>query len=296
MRFALTLGCLLALGCGSAPAAAPQTPAPEAAEVPSFDSLKAVLAGPHRSDAHRARDAHRHPAETLAFFGVQPSDTVLEVWPGGGWYTEVLAPYLREEGTLIAGGYDASDEGFLGDIQRRYLENLSGHAALYSEVQHELFTRGSQLENVADDSVDSALVFRAVHNMVRGEGSPESIFETMARVLRPGGVLGIVQHRLPEELVGDGEDQRLNDGQAGYLSEGFVIGLANAAGFVLDGCSDVNANPADTHLHPDNVWSMPPSWRGEDPALQNLGESDRMTLRFRYAPDAEARPTSCGEL
>ncbi len=234
-----------------------------------------ALQGAHRSEANRARDAFRHPAETLAFFGFDPSMRVVEVWPGGGWYSEVLAPAISEEGALIAAGYDPAAEGFRGRIETAYRAKLAENPEVYGGIEHARLDQEDLMTSVPDGSVDMVLVFRAVHNMVRGEGEVANYFTAMARVLRPGGVLGIVQHRMPEDAGPP------NDGTAGYLTEALVIELAEAAGLVLDERSEINANAQDTHVHPHNVWSMPPTLEGEDEALRGLGESDRMTLRFR---------------
>lgn len=273
---------LLCIACGGAttatetPAAtttSPETGA-EVAEAPAAvetGSVEAALAGPHRSAEHRARDEFRHPAETLAFFGITPEMRVVEVWPGGGWYTEILAPMLRDHGTLIAAGYDPEDPERRGDYARTYQAKLAERPDLYDQIEHSVFLPDQLMTEVPDASADAVLVFRAVHNMVRDD-NVAVYFEQMARVLKPGGVLGIVAHRAPEgtELTAE----------SGYLTEAAVIGFAEAAGFTLEERSELNANPNDTHVHPEGVWSMPPSLRGGDESLRGLGESDRMTLRF----------------
>lgn len=245
-------------------------------------SVAAALAGAHRSDEHSARDEHRHPAETLAFFGITPEMSVVEVWPGGGWYSEVLAPTLRDHGTLIAAGYDPEDTGRRGGYERSYREKLAERPDVYDQIEHVVFTGDALMTDVPDASADAVLVFRAVHNMVRDNGPVGEYFSAMARVLKPGGVLGIVAHRTPEGL------DVATDGSAGYLTEAAVIAYAEAAGFTLAERSEINANPQDTHVHPDGVWSMPPGLRGGDESLRNLGESDRMTLRFVKAAAAPA--------
>ena len=255
-----------------------EVPTAEAVETPDMSvetgSIAAAIASPLRSEEHRARDAFRHPAETLSFFGITPQMRVVEVWPGGGWYTEILAPVLRDHGTLIAAGYDLADPGRHGDYERSYREKLAEHPVVYNQIEHVIFDSDHLMVDVPDASVDAVLVIRAVHNMVRDGDNVSAYFASMARVLKPGGVLGIVQHRMPEGL------DVPNDGTAGYLTKAAVVGYAEAAGLTLQESSDINANPRDTHVHAEGVWSMPPSLRGGDESLAGLGESDRMTLRF----------------
>lgn len=292
MKKATLLLLILSVACGgesatdATAAATAETAGAEVAQaVVSVEtgSIAASLAGSQRSEEHRARDEHRHPAETLAFFGITPEMRVVEVWPGGGWYTEVLAPVMRDHGTLIAAGYDPQDTGRRGGYERTYRAKLAERPGVYDQVEHVVFTSDAPMTDVPDASVDAVLVFRAVHNMVRDNGQVGAYFSAMARVLKPGGVLGIVAHRMPEGL------DVPNDGTAGYLTEAAVIGFAEAAGLSLAERSELNANPRDTHVHPEGVWSMPPALRGGDESLRGLGESDRMTLRF---VKAEAAPSA----
>ena len=284
---------LLCIACGgtstNAEVPTPVTSGAETAQAAvsvQTGSVAAALAGAHRSDEHRARDVHRHPAETLAFFGVTPEMNVVEVWPGGGWYSEVLAPMLRDHGTLVAAGFDPEDTGRRGGYERSYREKLAERPEVYDQIEHVVLSGDALMTGVSDASADAVLVFRAVHNMVRDDGPVAEYFAAMARVLKPGGVLGIVAHRMPEGL------DVANDGSAGYLTEAAVIAFAEAAGFTLAERSELNANAQDTHVHPDGVWSMPPGLRGGDEALRNLGESDRMTLRFVKAETSAATPAA----
>lgn len=277
---------LLCIACGGAGSTEVPTETTTGAETPAVvnvqtGSVEAALAGAHRSDEHRARDEHRHPAATLAFFGITPEMNVVEVWPGGGWYSEVLAPMLRDHGRLVAAGYDPEDTGRRGGYERTYRAKLAERPEVYDQIENVVFTADQLMTDVPDASADAVLVFRAVHNMVRDNGPVGEYFMAMARVLKPGGVLGIVAHSMPEGL------DVATDGSAGYLTEAAVIAYAEAAGFTLAERSDLNANPQDTHVHPDGVWSMPPGLRGGDESLRNLGESDRMTLRF-VKPEAPA--------
>lgn len=254
-------------------------------------NLQAAIEGAHRTDAERARDRYRKPAETLEHFGVRPDMTVLEIWPGGGWYTKILAPYLRDHGRLIAANMDPEDDTFRGQFARNYLALLDSAPELYDQVERRVLFPGKLLEGVPDQSVDFALSPRNTHNWIRNEGhSVADYFATVFRVLKPGGTFGIVQHRAPEGT------EHGEDGTIGYLTESVVIRLAEEAGFELAERSEMHANEADTHDHPNGVWSLPPVLRGGDENREHfvsIGESDRMTLTFRRPPssnesDAEA--------
>ncbi len=271
-----TLLLVLAFACGG------QTPPVEHAEPEArFENvvtgdLDAALAGAWRAD-DRGRDSSRHPKETLEFFGLRPDMTVVEVWPGGGWYTRVLAPTLRDHGTLISGGIDPTDER-RGQYERNFRAMVASHPELYDQIELKILHPGNMLADVPDGSVDMVLTFRSIHNFIRSEGhNVADYFSAVARVLKPGGVFGVVQHRAHED------HPEARTGESGYVSESYVIELAEAAGLVLDARSEINANPRDTHLHPEGVWSLPPVMRGEGMTEQertDIGESDRMTLRF----------------
>jgi len=247
------------------------------AHQPWHDALHAAVNASTRTPANAARDRYRHPFETLAFFGVEPDDTVVEIWPGGGWYTEILAPYLRAGG----GTYYAAAMGENGHngVRRRMTENaeLYGHARLATFPWFE----GSTGERVPDGTADVVLTFRNVHNWQMGyqrEGRQpytEEAFRQMFAMLRPGGTLGVVDHRLPESA--DAERERTS----GYIKVSTVRRMAEAAGFRFVGSSEINANPQDTADHPNGVWTLPPALRhGDEDRYRAIGESDRMTLRF----------------
>jgi predicted methyltransferase len=239
--------------------------------------LDTAIAAPTRTPANVLRDRYRHPAETLTFFGVKPSDTIVEIWPGGGWYTEILAPYvLQGGGTYYAA---AMTEGMHAGVRRLREAN----PALYGGVRLATFPAFSAGETrVPDGSADVVLTFRNVHNWMMGyqrnsEPYGEEAFRQMYAMLRPGGTLGIVDHRLPESA--DAERERTS----GYVKMSTVRRLAEAAGFRFVGASEVNANPRDTADWPRGVWTLPPTLRlGEQDRERYLaiGESDRMTLRF----------------
>ena len=238
-----------------------------ATEQPS--PLSAALAAPTRTPANVLRDKYRHPAETLSFFGLQPGQTVVELWPGGGWYTEVLAPYLAGGGTLYvvppAGNYDQR-------IRTKIASN-----PVYGKVQVATFNTG-QPTSIAAGSADLVLTFRNVHSWIDGDAPvADQVFAEAFRVLKPGGTLGIVEHRLPEEA----DDARQMT--SGYVKVSTVRRLAEAAGFKFVGASEVNANPKDTKDYPAGVWTLPPSLQLGDKDRDKylaIGESDRMTLKF----------------
>jgi len=246
-------------------------------------AIDAALAGSHRSDANKARDRYRHPKETLEFFGLRPEMTVVEIWPGGGWYTEVLAPVLRERGKLYVAQY-GSKPPF--PYQQREMDTLAAkmraNPDLYRAVTPtalNFFT--NELAIAPPGSVDLVVTFRNVHNWFQeGYGPPNAAdlaFKSMFTALKPGGMLGVVDHRWPDPAT---EDPRA---KSGYVSEQRVIQLAEAAGFELAGRSNVNRNPLDTHDYPEGVWTLPPDLAlGERDREKYLaiGESDRFTLKF----------------
>jgi predicted methyltransferase len=245
-------------------------------------ALDAALAGAHRSAANKARDRYRHPKETLEFFGLRPEMTVVEIWPGGGWYTEILAPVLRERGKLYAALYGSSPPF---PYQAREMESfrakLASAPAIYDRVEISALGFPNEREIAAPGSVDLVVTFRNVHNWFQeGYGPPNAAalaFDAIFTALKPGGMLGVVDHRWPDPAT---EDPRSRNG---YVSEQRVIALAEAAGFELAGRSDVNRNPLDTHDHPEGVWTLPPDLAlGERDREKYLaiGESDRLTLKF----------------
>jgi predicted methyltransferase len=239
----------------------------------SYAALSAAIAAPHRTPANVARDPHRHPLETLSFFGVEPNDTVVEIWPGGGWYTEILAPYLAQGG----GTYYAATP--VGRGTERF-QTFIGANPLYSNVRVANFPiLGAAGGNpVPAGSADVVLTFRNVHNWMMGETPfAEDAFRQLYAMLKPGGTLGVVDHRLPESA--DSARERTS----GYLKVSTVRRLAESAGFRFVGASEVNANPRDTADHANGVWSLPPTFRGGDVDREKylaIGESDRMTLKF----------------
>jgi predicted methyltransferase len=238
--------------------------------VPSPALLAAVKAE-SRTPANVARDRYRHPAETLAFFGVKPTDTVVEIWPSGGWYTEVLAPYVTKRGVLYAAA--ASDKG-LGGVRTL----AAAHPAVYKGLRYAIFPAVAGQERVPDGTADVVLTFRNVHNWRFGAtDQSQAAFDQMFAMLKPGGTLGIEEHRLPEDQTG------VEEGKSGYMKRSSVTAYATKAGFRLVAESQINANPKDTHDYPGGVWTLPPTYADKDKdrtRYAEIGESDRMTLKF----------------
>jgi predicted methyltransferase len=234
------------------------------------------LAAPHRSARNVARDVYRHPLETLAFFGVRENSTVVEILPGSaGYYMEILAPYLMERGRYIAANRDeAAAPQYLADHQK-LLARLKTEPTLYGKVQVTKFNAGMH-EIAPPGSADFVLTFRNLHNWVE-RNEVDGALSAFHRALKPGAVLGVVDHR--------GRNDRSQEAQirTGYVRQDFAIALIEKAGFKLAGASEVNANPKDTKDHPEGVWTLPPSYRLKDKdraKYEAIGESDRFTLRF----------------
>jgi predicted methyltransferase len=266
----------LALMMLSTAASAVEQSPPDATSKPA-DALSAAIVAPTRAEANRARDRYRHPYETLTFFGVEPNDTVVEIWPGGGWYTEILAPYLTAGGGKLL---LATLDGQLGGVAKL----RDAHPAAYANVTSVTFPAfDAKAQRVPDGSADVVLTFRNVHNWRMGyrredkQDYSAEAFRQMYAMLKPGGVLGIADHRLPESASNERERS------SGYIKVSTVRRLAEAAGFRFAGSSEVNANPRDTADWPEGVWTLPPSLRLGDKDRDRylaIGESDRMTLKF----------------
>ncbi len=251
--------------------------------------IEQATTGDHRSEANIARNVYRHPAETLSFFGLEDGMTVMEIWPGGGWYMEILAPVMNGHGQYIAASYDMDvpdQPAYRYRLHEAMVKSFAEKPELYGTPGVASFSPPQSASLGDAGSVDMVLTFRNTHGWV-GEGVAESVYAEFARVLKPGGILGVVQHRAP-----DGADAK-ESAKTGYVSEQAVIAMATAAGLELEARSEVNANPNDSRDWEKGVWTLPPSLslcrdiedeaaRAECSAkYQAIGESDRMTLKFR---------------
>ena len=267
-----------------------KTPMPE---LSNADALQAVLDA--QPDEVKARYGARHPAETMAFFGIEPGMTVVEVLPGGGWYSKILMPYLGSGGTLVGAQYPA-------DMWAKILPNPDPErvaariesSAKWAETAAEWGIEGgpaiknyhlTTLDDAKVDVADAALLIRALHNLNRADDDHSTMTAAIAetyRILKPGGVVGVVQHRAP-----DANSDEWAVGNAGYLKQGYVVSAFEAAGFVLEEASEMNANALDVPSEDDIVWRLPPTRFGseedtpERASVDAIGESDRMTLKFR---------------
>ena len=246
--------------------------------------LAAAIAGEHRTDSYVARDPYRNPFKTLTLFDIQPQHTVVEVWPGGGWYTEILAPYLQEQGTLIAAHYDSSDTqaSYRPGSRERFEKKMRENPAVYAQVQVTSLMFDEAQGELAmpaakSNSADRVVTFRNLHGMV-SRGTVDAAFAHFFDVLKPGGKLGVVQHQA--DPLQDWRSRNI-----GYVGKEHVIATALKAGFVLEAEGYFNNNPLDTKRYGAGVWQLPPGLENlktdaEKAPYLAIGESDRMTLVF----------------
>jgi predicted methyltransferase len=268
IRFAL-FG--LTVGFALAPAPAPllaQTIDP---------TLQTLVASPDRDPANRARDLYRHPEATLSFFGVKPDSVVVEILPGGsGYWTEILAPYLKDRGHYIAAvGDRASTSEETQKMIASFDAKFAGKPERYGAIEVTQFA-GDKYPVTTPGGADFVLTFRNIHNWM-ADGNAAATFSTFYKALKPGGVLCVEEHRARADTAQDPL------AKSGYVREDYAIGLAEAAGFKLVGASEVNANPRDTKDYPVGVWALPPTFRLKDVDREKyaaIGESDRFTLKF----------------
>ncbi|MDB5713710.1 MAG: methyltransferase [Sphingomonadales bacterium] len=257
--FALTL-----LAVAAPVAAKPVDPAVRAA-------IEAAVAAPTRTPGNRARDQYRHPAETLAFFGIKPGEKIVELWPSGGWYTEILTPFVNSGGgTLTVASPPGKSDTLIAT-------KLASDLPTYGKVIRARFPSTPAEPKIAPNSVDAVVTFRNIHNWLGKPGAADVAFAEIFAMLKPGGVLGVEDHRLPENM--DSARQT----SSGYLKVSTVRALAAKAGFQFVGSSEINANPRDTHDYPKGVWTLPPTYIEGDADRARyaaIGESDRMTLKF----------------
>jgi predicted methyltransferase len=262
---AITAGALLAAACAT-----------YSTRQATSQALDRILTGDQRSEENRARDRYRHPKATLLFFGIRPEMSVLEVWPEPGWYTEVLAPLLADKGRYYAGVIAPDPKSQY--ITRRlddFSKKLATRPEIYGQVAVVTFALDGS-DAVPPGTLDMVLTFRNIHNwMARDEAA--QAFATIYRALKPGGVLGVAEHRgnpaVPQDRLA----------KSGYVNEDYAIKLIEAQGFRLVAKSEVNANPKDTKDYEQGVWTLPPTYRLGDKDRDKyaaIGESDRFTLKF----------------
>lgn len=241
------------------------------------ESLQMAIAGEHRSEKNRARDQFRHPLETITFLGIKPTSTVVELWPGGGWYSEVLAPYLRDEGVFYVASFgDIKEPEYRGRLHKEIQEKFAANPEIYGSPIVTVLNPPNQTLLAPSGTADFVLTFRNVHNWTMSE-QDNAVFKAAFQALKPGGVFGVVEHRANETM------DAVEQAKTGYVSEDYVIKLAESVGFKLAGRSEVNANPKDTKDYEKGVWTLPPSLRLKDvdrDKYLEIGESDRMTLKF----------------
>ncbi len=272
----------LLAACHQRPSPPPSASAASATKPAS--TLAGAVAGGWRRPEDRARDRWRHPVESLAFWGVKPGATVVEVWPGAGWYTDILAPFLAATGGTLYAAELRPDNAAAKAVQEAFEHRLAANPGLYGQVHFTTFDATSGPIAPAG-SADVVLFLRNLHDWMRG-GFADKAFHDAFAALKPGGILGVEEHRAP---AGGAQDVLATNG---YVQEAYVRQMAKDAGFVFDKASDINANPRDTHDHPFGVWTLPPTRRsaplGKPPnpffnhgPFDAVGESDRMTLRFR---------------
>jgi predicted methyltransferase len=224
------------------------------------------VAGSWRSDAHKARDIFRHPIETLEFFGLRPDMTVVELTPGGGWYTEILAPVLKNRGHLVAA---------VGKTTGVYVDMLKSNRAVFGDVQLVQFNpSGNKFDLGPTGSADMVVTFRNTHDWLNDSPAElDAVFDAAFKVLKPGGVLGLEEHRARPYMDAETASNSLH-----RIPEDYMISTAMRHGFVLAGISEINANPKDDESV--NIHTLPPDLASNNPALKAIGESDRMTLKF----------------
>lgn len=241
-------------------------------------SLEAISNGPHRSDSNKARNDSRHPIATLDFFGLRKDMTVVEILPATGWYTEIIAPYVAAEGKLYAAHFSPNSAlTYAARSLEGFEEKVTGNPEIYGKITIRHIDPPYEVIIAPPASADLAMTFRNVHNWIMA-GQELEYFETFYAALKPGGILGVVEHRaLP------GSSMEIME-TTGYVTEAYVIEIAEKAGFEFVASSEINANPKDLTDYPAGVWTLPPSYRlGDDnrDEYTAIGESDRMTLKFR---------------
>ncbi|MCL1104113.1 methyltransferase [Shewanella algicola] len=241
-------------------------------------ALAKAVASEFRTAENKLRDNHRHPAETLAFFDIKPEQTVIELWPGGGWYAEILAPYLAEKGKYVAANFetepaaDTKQTAYYKSAGLRFEKWVSDNKASVGNVQFVTLDPPAKFSLGKDNSADHVLTFRNLHNWAM-KGELEGVFKAAHDVLKVGGSFGVVEHRANIGMAAE----------SGYMDENQMVELAKKYGFELTASSEINANPKDSKDYPKGVWTLPPRLAmGEQDKQKyiDIGESDRMTLKF----------------
>lgn len=248
--------------------------------------LRDVLSSRHRSEEDKKRDAERHPFETLSFFGIHERMTVVEIWPFFGWYTNIIAPLLKDEGQYMAAIFPPDNkQEYMNEQRQDFIDLLKNTPELYG-VPHIGDFGNSYFHYAPDNCADMIITVRNLHNWLwdtdySGNARPpyyEAVFESFMRILKPGGILAVEQHRGDPRKPQDPYAKKL------YVREDYAIDLLERAGFILLGTSEVNANPRDTKDHPEGPLSLAPFLRGipeeEKEKYKAIGEADRMTLKF----------------
>ena len=241
------------------------------------DNLTKFANGKHRSEKNIARNEFRHPVKTLEFFGIKPTMTVVEISPGGGWYAEILAPYLKDKGQYIAAGYDPDSKiKYYSKNAKRLADKLAADPTHFGKAKLSVLQAPDKLDFAPENSVDMVVSFRNTHNWA-SSGHAEAVYAAIYKAVKPNGIFGLVQHRAGAHNPKD------TSGKLGYLKQTDIIEMATKAGFRLIEHSEINANPKDKRDYKDGVWTLPPSYRLGDKDREKykaIGESDRMTLKF----------------
>ena len=271
------LAALLVTGCGKKEAQKTEYLESAPKIVTSTEALQIAVNGEHRSVENKARDKYRHPAEIIEFFGIKPESTVVEIWPGGGWYSEILAPYLKDKGTFYAASFGVvPGTEYRTNYHNNLIKKFKDAPDVYGKPIVTVLNPPSQTLIAPSNSADFVLTFRNVHNWTMN-GQDTAVFAAAYQALKSGGVFGVVEHRAATEM------DAAELAKTGYVSEAYVIQLAQNIGFKLVGRSNINSNPNDTKDYEKGVWTLPPSLRLKDVDRDKylaIGESDRMTLKF----------------
>jgi predicted methyltransferase len=242
--------------------------------------IKTALEGPQRTEANKVRDPYRHPLETLKAFGLKDNMTVVEIWPSGGYWTEILAPVLKDKGKYVAAHWDPNGPSeFMKKAVSAYNDKLKAHPDAYSKVEVvPLMIATGKTEPVKPGTADMVLTFRNIHNWMAQDQAKQMV-DIMYASLKPGGYLGVKEHRASNDQPQDPK------AKSGYVREDYAIKLMEDAGFKLVSKSEVNANPKDTKDYAGGVWTLPPTYRNVADAdkakYAAIGESDRFTLLFQ---------------